>query len=134
MLKGFKEFLLRGNVIDLAVAVVIGTAFTAVVTALTKGFINPMLEAFGGTGELGWGFQIISDKPATFVSLGPIVTAAINFVLIAAIVYFLVVLPASRVMRRWGTTAIAVTEVELLTEIRDLLAENGRSSGGRHES
>ncbi|WP_216892719.1 large conductance mechanosensitive channel protein MscL [Nocardia alni] len=134
MLKGFKEFLLRGNVIDLAVAVVIGTAFTAVITALTKGFINPLLEAFGGTGEVGWGFRIISDKPATYVSLGPIVTAAINFVIIAAIVYFLVVLPASRAVKRWGTASVAATEIELLTEIRDLLATSGSSSGGRHES
>jgi large conductance mechanosensitive channel len=135
MLKGFKDFILRGNVIDLAVAVVMGTAFVAIVTAFTNGIVKPLLEAFGGTGELGWGFRIVADKPATFVALGPIVTAAINFVIIAAVVYFLIVLPAAHFKRRLSKTAAAVTatEVELLAEIRDLLAQDDTSAGGRHE-
>lgn len=133
MLKGFKDFLFRGNVIDLAVAVVMGTAFVAIVTAFTKGIINPLIEVFGGTGDLGFGFRIDADKPATYVALGPIITAAINFIIIAAVVYFLIVLPASRAKKRWGK-ADDQTETELLTEIRDLLAEGNGSSGGRHES
>ncbi|NKY84935.1 large conductance mechanosensitive channel protein MscL [Nocardia veterana] len=134
MLKGFKEFLLRGNVIDLAVAVVLGTAFVAIVTAIVDGIVNPLLALFGGTSDKGWGFYLDSSKPSTFIAVGPILTAVINFVLIAAILYFILVLPATRLMRRYGTTKEAVqTEVELLTEIRDLLAEGSKSAGGRHE-
>lgn len=63
MFKGFKDFLMRGNVIDLAVAVVMGTAFTAVVTAVTKGIINPLLAVMGKTNELGLGIQLVAGKP-----------------------------------------------------------------------
>ncbi|MGV9675195.1 large conductance mechanosensitive channel protein MscL [Nocardia sp. NPDC003482] len=133
MLKGFRDFLFRGNVIDLAVAVVMGTAFVEIVTAFTKGIINPLLALFGGTNELGLGIQLDSSKPATFIAIGPIITAALNFVIIAAILYFVLVLPASHAMKRWGKEA-AITDTQLLTEIRDLLAEGRRSGGGRHES
>lgn len=133
MLKGFKDFILRGNVIDLAVAVVMGTAFVAIVTAFTDGIVKPLIEIFGGTGDLGLGFRIIADKPATYVALGPIITAAINFVIIAAVVYFALILPATHAKKRWGK-ADAQTEAELLTEIRDLLANGNKSTGGRHES
>ncbi|MCM6775175.1 large conductance mechanosensitive channel protein MscL [Nocardia sp. CDC159] len=135
MLKGFRDFLFRGNVIDLAVAVVIGTAFTAVITAFTNGIINPLLAVFGSSGELGLGFRLVSDKPATFIAVGPIITAALNFLIIAAVLYFVLVLPAMTAKKRWGkTTEPAITDTQLLTEIRDLLAEGGKSSGGRHES
>lgn len=134
MLKGFKEFLLRGNVVDLAVAVVLGTAFVAIVTAFSNGIINPLLAVFGGTGELGLGFQLVADKPATFIAVGPIITAALNFLIIAALLYFIVVIPANRAKKRWGTTDAAATEVELLGEIRDLLAAGPNHSGGKHES
>ncbi|WP_227979771.1 large conductance mechanosensitive channel protein MscL [Nocardia spumae] len=134
MLKGFKDFLLRGNVIELAVAVVMGTAFTAVVTAIVDGFVNPILDLFGGANEHGWGFYLDSSKPSTFVALGPIVTAAINFIMIAAILYFILVLPASRAMaKRTSVKELEQSEVALLTEIRDLLSESSKSSGGRHE-
>ncbi|MFI6868298.1 large conductance mechanosensitive channel protein MscL [Nocardia sp. NPDC050406] len=135
MLKGFKEFLLRGNVIDLAVAVVMGTAFVAIVTAFSNGVINPLLAVFGGTSELGLGFQLVADKPATFIAIGPIITAALNFLIIAALLYFIVMVPANKAKKRWGTTEAAVlTEVELLAEIRDLLAAGPDHSGGKHES
>ncbi|MBF6330590.1 large conductance mechanosensitive channel protein MscL [Nocardia transvalensis] len=135
MLKGFRDFLFRGNVIDLAVAVVMGTAFVAIVTALTNGIVNPLLAVFGGTGELGLGFRLVSDKPATFIAVGPIITAAINFVIIAAILYFVLVLPATRARNRWGKSIEpSLTDTQLLTEIRDLLAEGGKSAGGRHET
>ncbi len=134
MLKGFKEFLLRGNVIDLAIAVVLGTAFTAVITAIVEGLVNPLLDLFGGAGEHGWGFYLDSSKPSTFVALGPIVTAVINFIMIAAILYFILVLPAARMMKkRTSVEELELSEVKLLTEIRDLLTENNKSSGGRHE-
>ncbi|MGW4248054.1 large conductance mechanosensitive channel protein MscL [Nocardia sp. NPDC004722] len=133
MLKGFKDFLMRGNVVDLAVAVVMGTAFVAIVTAFSDGVINPLLALFGGSNQLGLGFQLVADKPATFVAIGPIITAALNFVIIAALLYFVLVLPTNRVRSRWGNKDDAVlTDNELLHEIRDLLAE--RSAGGKHES
>ncbi|WP_330250405.1 large conductance mechanosensitive channel protein MscL [Nocardia sp. NBC_00565] len=133
MLKGFKEFLLRGNVVDLAVAVVIGTAFVAIVTAFTNGIINPILAVFGGNNEIGLGFRLVADKPATFVQVGPIITAALNFVIIAAVLYLVLVLPALHAKKRWGASDTPLTDSEVLVQIRDLLAEGQHSSGGRHE-
>ncbi|MPY80535.1 MAG: large-conductance mechanosensitive channel protein MscL [Actinophytocola sp.] len=126
MLKGFREFLLRGNVVDLAVAVVIGTAFVAIVTAFTESIIQPLINAVGGSDATqGLGFRVLPDNPATFVDIGNIVNAAINFVVIAAVVYFLIVVPVKRIQerRRKGEELVAPTEAELLTEIRDLLRE-----------
>ncbi|WP_040695416.1 large conductance mechanosensitive channel protein MscL [Nocardia vinacea] len=134
MLKGFKDFLLRGNVVDLAVAVVIGTAFVAVVTAFTNGIINPILAVFGERDDLGLGFQLIADRPATFVQVGPLITAAINFVVIAAVLYFVLVLPALHAKKRFGTTPdTKLSDSEVLIQIRDLLSDSQRSAGGRHE-
>ncbi|HLS76010.1 MAG TPA: large conductance mechanosensitive channel protein MscL [Nocardia sp.] len=134
MLKGFKDFLLRGNVVDLAVAVVIGTAFVAIVTAFTNGIINPLLAVFGDANEIGLGFRLVADNPATFVAVGPIITAVINFLLIAAILYFVLVLPSIHLKkRRGGEVEEPLSDTELLTQIRDLLAEGQQSSGGRHE-
>ncbi|MEU0539466.1 large conductance mechanosensitive channel protein MscL [Nocardia sp. NPDC005978] len=136
MLKGFKEFLLRGNVVDLAVAVVLGTAFVAIVTAFSEGVINPLLAMFGGTNPIGLGFQLIADKPATFVAIGPIITAGLNFLIIATLLYFVLVVPATRAKARWGNADDALTEIDLLHQIRDLLAEDRANGpgGGRHES
>ncbi|MBH0776151.1 large conductance mechanosensitive channel protein MscL [Nocardia bovistercoris] len=134
MLKGFKDFMLRGNVVDLAVAVVIGTAFVSIVTAFTTGLINPILAVFGGTDELGLGFQLVADKPATFVQVGPIITAAINFILIAAVLYFVLVLPATHAKKRFGKPEEEkLSDNDLLIEIRDLLAAAQHDSGGKHE-
>ncbi|MVU81285.1 large conductance mechanosensitive channel protein MscL [Nocardia sp. ET3-3] len=126
MLKGFKDFLMKGNVIDLAVAVVMGTAFTAIVTSVTKGLIEPLLAILGGNKEYGLGFQIIADKPSTFVALGPIISAAVNFVCVAAVLYFVLILPMNTIKNRLSKpTEVKAdpTELELLTEIRDLLAK-----------
>ncbi|MFD8248664.1 large conductance mechanosensitive channel protein MscL [Nocardia sp. NPDC059691] len=124
MFKGFKEFLMRGNVIDLAVAVVMGTAFTSVVTSVTKGVVNPLLAVFGSTNQLGLGVQLIPSKPATFIAVGPIITAAIDFFMVAAVLYFVLILPMKTIKNRFGTPKAAEpTQIELLTEIRDLLAE-----------
>ncbi|MFE9784691.1 large conductance mechanosensitive channel protein MscL [Nocardia salmonicida] len=121
---GFKDFLMRGNVIDLAVAVVMGTAFTAVVTSFSKGLINPLLAVFGSTNELGLGVQLIADKPATFIAFGPIITAFIDFFMVAAVLYFVLMLPMKSLKNKFGTTKDAEpTETELLIEIRDLLAK-----------
>ena len=133
MLKGFKDFLMRGNVIDLAVAVVIGAAFSAIVKAFTDSIIQPLINSLGSTNQAeGLGFLIRSGKANTFVDFGSLITAAINFVIIAAVVYFVIVLPFEKIKAlsaRKGDDAAALTEAELLTEIRDLLASQ-RSGGG----
>lgn len=130
MLKGFKEFLLRGNVVDLAVAVVIGTAFVAIVTAFTESVIEPLINALGGSDAAqGFGFRVLPDNPATFIDIGNIVNAVISFLTIAAVVYFLIVVPVKHLQERraramaTGEEVVAPTETELLTEIRDLLRE-----------
>lgn len=133
MFKGFKEFLMRGNVLDLAVAVVMGTAFTAVVTSVTKGVINPLLAVFGGTDELGLGFRLVPSKPATFVEVGPIVSAILNFVIVAAVLYFVIIMPMNHLKNRFGTKKVAEpTETELLIEIRDLLAQRDEAIAAEH--
>lgn len=140
MLKGFKDFLLRGNVLDLAVAVVVGAAFTAIVTAFTSNIINPLVAAIGGSDEYGWGFAIIAENPETFVNVGAVVTAVINFVIIAAVVYFVLIVPANAVKARFATEEedTKASEADLLIQIRDILAEGriGEStpaeSDGKH--
>ncbi|BAU95272.1 large-conductance mechanosensitive channel protein MscL [Corynebacterium suranareeae] len=134
MLKGFRDFILRGNVIELAVAVVIGTAFTAIVTAFSDYIINPLIASVGSTDVEGLGFHIRAGNAATFVDFGAVITAAINFLIIAAIVYFILVAPMNKLnetlAKRKGVEeeeeAPASIEAELLTEIRDLLQEQKR--------
>lgn len=138
MLKGFKDFLLRGNVVDLAIAVVMGTAFVAIVTAFSENIINPLLATLGGSGNIGFGFHILGDNPATYVNIGAIITAAINFVLIAAILYFLVVVPVATAKKRFIAEGEAeLTDTDVLIQIRDLLANGPKApdaAPGRHES
>lgn len=124
MLKGFKDFLLRGNVLDLAVAVVVGAAFTAIVTAFTSNIINPLIAAIGGSDELGWGKEIIAGNPETFVNIGAVVTAIINFVIIAAVVYFVLIVPANVAKKKFATEPEdkEASETDLLIQIRDILA------------
>ena len=134
MIKGFKDFLLRGNVVDLAVAVVIGAAFTAVVTAFTVAFLKPLIQLLSGGGELAGAFQVngVTFDWASFVN------ALITFAITATVVYFLVVLPLKTIQerRKRGEEAGPAdpTEVELLTEIRDLLVAQREADGaaGRH--
>ncbi|GAB3299504.1 large-conductance mechanosensitive channel protein MscL [Geodermatophilus aquaeductus] len=121
MLRGFKDFVLRGNVVELAVAVVIGAAFTAVVDAFTDSFLTPLIGLVTGGGGMGGEFTVDGE---TF-TYGAFVSQVVTFVLTAAVVYFLVVLPMTRLAerRRRGAEAgpAAPTQVELLAEIRDLL-------------
>ncbi len=121
MIKGFKDFLLRGNIVDLAVAVVIGVAFTALVTAFTESFLEPLIGLIGGGGIEGGTFTLNGQvfDWASFVN------AVITFVLTAAVVYFAVVLPMKAIVerRKRGEEPgpAEPTQVELLAEIRDLL-------------
>ncbi len=133
MLKGFKEFLLRGNILDLAVAVVIGTAFVALVTAFTTYVINPIIAAGGGADPEGLGFRIREGNAATFVDVGAFITAVITFAITAAVVYFFIVVPMTKAMQRFRTpsqeTAEAVDEnTVLLREIRDALGARRHSN------
>jgi large conductance mechanosensitive channel len=130
MLSGFRAFLLRGNVIDLAVAVVIGAAFTAVVTAFANDFLTPLVGVVGGGGKLGGSFTVHGQR----FLWGAFVSAVITFAITAAVVYFLVVLPMQALLerRRRGQEPgpTQPTQLELLTEIRDLLA-TGRGAARR---
>ncbi len=118
MLKGFRDFILRGNVIDLAVAVVIGAAFTSIVTALVKDLITPLIAATVGKPDFS-AFKVTIHGGAFLY--GDFATAVINFLLVAAAVYFFVVLPANTVMRRLhrATTDVPTTRVcpECLSEV-----------------
>jgi large conductance mechanosensitive channel len=137
VLKGFKNFLLRGNVVDLAVAVVIGAAFTAVVNSFASSFLTPLIALIGGGGELG-GELVVNGQHVTW---GAFLSQLITFVLTAAIVYFVVVLPMHRLLDRRvrgeEPDPVGPTELELLVEIRDLLrAQQGLGpadvGAGRH--
>lgn len=125
MLKGFKEFILRGNVVELAVAVVIGAAFGTIVTAFTDSIIKPLVNAITPRESPGMGIAVVDGKESTYIDFAAVITAALNFVIVAAVVYFLVVLPLAKLQerRRRGEEPAAPepTDVELLTEIRDLL-------------
>ena len=135
-LSGFKKFLLRGNIVDLAVAVVIGTAFTAVVTSFGDSFLKPLIGLLGGGGRLG-GTLSVGGQTFTW---GAFLSQLITFVLTAAVIYFLVVLPLHKLLERRAVEpapAAGPTELELLVEIRDLLrAQQGipapDPSAGRH--
>ncbi len=126
MLKGFKNFLMRGNIIELAIAVVIGTAFTALVASFSKFIINPIIASVGGHSVDGLAFYLVPGNDATLVDIGGVVTAAINFLITAAVVYFIFVVPMNKLAerRRKGLELPAAnpTEVDLLIQIRDLLA------------
>lgn len=96
-MEGFKKFLLRGNVVDLAVAVVIGAAFGDVVKALVSSFITPLIGAFGGLPDFAaWTFTVNGSKftPGLFIN------ALVAFIVIAAVVYFFVVMPLTRALER----------------------------------
>jgi large conductance mechanosensitive channel len=99
--EGFKKFLLRGNVVDLAVAVVIGAAFGAIVTAFVAAFITPLVGVF--TGAAGDFSQKSFTVGGTEFPYGQFIQALLSFIIIAAVVYFFVVQPVNRLMERFKT-------------------------------
>ncbi|MGH1561833.1 large conductance mechanosensitive channel protein MscL [Mumia sp. DW29H23] len=124
---GFKEFVMRGNVVDLAVAVVMGTAVTQLVTAFTTSFINPLLASLGGANANGWGFQLTGEGKETFVDVGAFITALINFVIIAAVLYFILVMPMNKFREKFAKPADDAPppeDIALLRDIRDELRKN----------
>jgi len=123
MIKGFREFLMRGNVVDLAVAVVIGTAFGKVINALVVGFINPIVAAIFGKPDLTSVGNFTIGKGEFHIGL--ILTELLSFFFVALAIYFFVDVPMNKLNERRARNAEVVevgpTEVELLTEIRDSL-------------
>jgi large conductance mechanosensitive channel len=103
MLKGFRDFILRGNVMDLAVAVIIGAALTGIITALTEKIINPLLGALIGKPNFGY---LVGHINGGEIRYGDFFTAIVNFLLIAAVVYFLLVLPTQYLLRKFLPTPV----------------------------
>jgi large conductance mechanosensitive channel len=141
VLTGFRDFLMRGNVVELAVAVVIGTAFTNIVNSVVDGFVNPLIGAFGtqdldayqsclrGPCEVNEAGEIVNGIP---IQWGSVISATISFLITAAVVYFLLILPISRFMARLNSkTEVPAepTEVEILKEIRDELIAQRTAAG-----
>lgn len=142
MLKGFKDFVLRGNVIELSIAVVVGTAFTALVGAFTANIVNPLIAATGGVDTEGLGFRIWPGNDKTFLNFGAVIAAFVTFLITAAVVYFIFVVPMNRlnhlVKQRLATAEPdqkpLPADTALLAEIRDLLTriagpEDGPTAG-----
>lgn len=140
MIKGFKEFIMRGNVIDLAVAVVIGAAFTAVVNSIVEGIFNPLIAAIFNADSLK-GTLVVELPGDGQLSFGLVLAAIIQFVLVAAVVYFVFVVPLNHVKhaqerrRQAGLPPTSqnapATELDVLTEIRDLLAAQSSTQSNR---
>jgi large conductance mechanosensitive channel len=126
MLKGFRDFVMKGNVIDLATAVIIGTAFSAVVNALVKNVLMPFIAGLVGSPNFDdfavWNFN------GNLVQFGVLLTAIVNFLLIAASVYFVIIVPMNHIIER-RNRVLGITpeqeavdpQIALLTEIRDSL-------------
>jgi large conductance mechanosensitive channel len=100
-MRGFKNFLMRGDVIVVAVGLVIALAFSGLILAFTTNIINPIIQSFTG-GKNGLGVQIRSGNPKTVVDFGAFISAIINFVIFVAVVYFLIVIPYKMVQARRG--------------------------------
>jgi large conductance mechanosensitive channel len=123
MLKGFKDFIMRGNVVDLAVGIVIGAAFTAVVTAFTNAFLKPLIQLMSGGQGIQAGAFKVRGIPFDWASF---INAFITFLITAAALYFLVVYPINKLAERRARgeeppPTAPSEEIKLLTEIRDAL-------------
>ena len=104
MIKGFRDFILRGNVMDLAVAVIIGAAFSAIVTALTTNIISPLIGAIVGKPSFD---NLTATVNGGVIKYGTFLTAVINFLIIAAVVYFILVLPTQYLLKKFNPPAVA---------------------------
>jgi large conductance mechanosensitive channel len=97
MLKGFRDFILRGNVVDLAVAVILGAAFNAIVTSLVSDVLNPLIAATIGKPDFS---SVILNIHGGHIKVGNFMNAAVSFLIVAAVVYFAIVLPLNHLMAR----------------------------------
>lgn len=125
-LQGFKDFIMRGNVVDLAVGIVIGAAFTGLVTSFTGSFIEPLIKLFGGGEELAGTWRVEGQV----FDWAAFLNAVITFLITAAVLYFLVVVPLNKLAERRKSgeepePKAPSEEVRLLTEIRDALVSVG---------
>jgi large conductance mechanosensitive channel len=126
MLKGFRDFIMRGNVVDMAVGIVIGVAFGGMVSAFTRAFIDPLVKLFAGGGVNAGSW---SPKPGIVFDFTLMINAIITFLITAAVIYFLVVMPMNKFRERFMTPPeVAATELDVLVEIRDELRA-GRRTG-----
>jgi len=130
MFKGFRDFIMRGNVVDLAVAVVIGAAFSAVVSSIANGLITPLVRVILGGNADNLGGQVTINGQVFDFAL--VINAIITFLITAAVVYFVFVLPMNTYRERQERgkptdSQLNAEEVLLLREIRDLLAGRGSS-------
>jgi large conductance mechanosensitive channel len=128
MMAGFKNFLMRGNVVDLAVGVIIGGAFGKIVDSIVKDLITPLIGMAGGQPDFS-AIRIGAVKNAATgvfeggIAVGNFLNAVIGFIILAAVVYFAIVVPMSKMQKSAPPAAPAgPSEAELLAEIRDLLA------------
>ena len=125
MLQGFKDFIMRGNLVELAVAVIIATSFGAVVTAFTDVLLSLISKIVGGPPNFD-SLVLFADENGDGVPLGLFLTALVTFLIVAAVVYFFVVTPYNHLQERRAkgeeAPAAPAADVALLTEIRDLLA------------
>ena len=132
MIQGFKDFISRGNVVELAVGVIIGAAFKNIVDALVDGIINPLIAAVIGKPDFSDAFILTLN--GTDVKFGVLISAVINFLLMALALYLCIIVPMNALnerMKKQAANAAAEAkkeesdEVKLLTEIRDALAQGG---------
>jgi large conductance mechanosensitive channel len=123
MLKGFRDFIMRGNVVDLAVAVVIGVAFAPIVTRIVEGLITPLIARIFGQPNLDQVGNIDIGRDAV-LAFGPVLTAMLNFAAVAAAIYFLIVVPMNKFKRPAVEEESGPTEIQLLAEIRDSLKKS----------
>ena len=124
VLKGFKEFITRGNIVDLAVAVAIGAAFTGLVTKFTDSIITPLISRVGAGKESSYGLLRIDIGGGQTIDLNVLLSAFINFLIVAAAIYFVVVVPYNKFRSKGNETpeeSAADKQTRLLTEIRDSL-------------
>lgn len=122
MVKEFRDFIFRGNVVDLAVAVVIGAAFGAIVTSLVADIITPLLGLLGIPDFSTWVIQVGDAE----MRIGVFLNTLISFIVIAAVIFFGVIKPMNRLMPRKEEAPAGPTEVDLLAEIRDELRKGTR--------
>lgn len=128
MFQGFKTFIMRGNVMDLAVAVVIGAAFNTVIERVVDSVVNPVVGMFFQADSLDSALAISLPGGGT-LALGAVIGALINFLVVALIVYLVFVLPMNKLRERRAAGEdedVPPTEQELLTEIRDLLRQQAK--------
>ena len=128
MFKGFKNFLMRGDVIVLAVGLIVALAFSTLIKSFTDFVINPIIARAQGSNSAGLGWQLgQGGNKATYLDIGSFISAVIYFIIFMAVVYFLIVVPYTKAKERFFPADEAGTpaDVALLEEIRDLLKVRG---------